>query len=424
MSTQTSSPSATLHGRWLLLARVVWVAAALLTVGVFAYIIPSEFARLQSPCTSTVSCNWILRLTAENARELEKLGFSADFFAAYFVSLEALFSVVVPIVIGTIIFWRRSDDRMAFLLSFILLTGWTGTTFPYHLLDLPHFWDVSAAVMVFVGEAAFVLFVYVFPDGHFVPRWTRWLWLVSIVGFAPFIFFPYSVLSLWQHPLLNALASAGLLATIVSVQVYRYKWVSNATQRQQTKWIVLGIVALAAGYCTFLLINFLRAGILVSLLGYTVGLLLFLVLWIAIVVAVLRYRLYDIDIFINRALVYGTLTVLLAGVYEGTIVLLQEAFRALTGQQSGLAIVASTLVIAALFTPFRRIIQAFIDRRFYRSKYDARKTLESFALKLRDETDLDALSDDLVGVVSETVQPAHASLWLRPETASKSQQGE
>jgi hypothetical protein len=138
---------------------------------------------------------------------------------------------------------------------------------------------------------------------------------------------------------------------------------------------------------------------------------------ISIGIAILRYRLYEIDTLINRTLVYGSLTVTLIVLYFGGIVVLQRIFISLTGQQSTLAVVASTLVIAALFNPLRRRIQSFIDRRFYRRKYDARKTLEAFSAKLRDEIDLIALSDDLVGVVAETMQPAHVSLWLRPPTA-------
>jgi hypothetical protein len=150
-----------------------------------------------------------------------------------------------------------------------------------------------------------------------------------------------------------------------------------------------------------------------------------LVAWggpIAIGVAILRYRLYDIDLLINRTLVYGALTTTLVGVYVSSVVVLQGLLRALTGQESQLAIVASTLVVAALFNWLRRRIQFFIDRRFYRNKYDAGKTLEAFSARLRNETDLDALSDDLVGVVGETMQPAHISLWLRPDTASKGKQ--
>ena len=136
-------------------------------------------------------------------------------------------------------------------------------------------------------------------------------------------------------------------------------------------------------------------------------------------IGVLRYRLYDIDIIINRALVYGALTAMLVALYFGGIVVLQRVFVFLTGQQSTLAVVASTLLIAALFTPLRRRIQGFIDRRFYRRKYGARKTLEAFSAKLRDETDLEALNNDLVGVVRETMQPAHVSLWLRPDPAQR-----
>jgi hypothetical protein len=140
---------------------------------------------------------------------------------------------------------------------------------------------------------------------------------------------------------------------------------------------------------------------------------------IAMGIAVTRYRLYEIDLIINRTLVYGSLTAMLVALYFVGIVLLQRVFVLLTGEQSTLAVVASTLLIAALFTPLRRRIQGFIDRRFYRRKYDTRKTLEAFSAQLRNETDLDALSGDLVSVVWETMQPAHVSLWLRPEPASK-----
>ena len=158
---------------------------------------------------------------------------------------------------------------------------------------------------------------------------------------------------------------------------------------------------------------------------FTLGLLedvvtlIFAGLPIAVGIAVLRYRLYNIDSIINRALIYGAITVMLAGVYLCCVVVLQYLFRALTGGDSQLVVVASTLAVAALFNPFRRRVQGFIDRRFYRSKYDARKTLEGFSTKLRDETDLVALRGALVGVVAETMQPAHASLWLRPDTAPK-----
>ncbi len=140
--------------------------------------------------------------------------------------------------------------------------------------------------------------------------------------------------------------------------------------------------------------------------------------------AILRYRLYEIDLIINRTLVYGPLTATLVALYFGAVVLLQRLFVALTGQKSTLAVVVSTLLIAALFNPLRHRMQGFIDRRFYRRKYDARKTLEAFSAKLRDETDLDALNNELVGVVRETMQPAHVSLWLRPELPQRGSEGQ
>jgi divalent metal cation (Fe/Co/Zn/Cd) transporter len=193
---------------------------------------------------------------------------------------------------------------------------------------------------------------------------------------------------------------------------------ASGVERQQLKWFALA-AALNGGLIVAdqLRLDRLLGDALWNLLAVTT----IAALYVAVGIAILRYRLYEIDIIINRTLVYGSLTALLAAVYFGGVTATQAIFGVLTGQeqQPQLAIVISTLVIAALFNPLRRRIQAFIDRRFYRKKYDAAKTLEAFSAKLRDETDLDALSDDLVGVVKETIQPAHVSLWLRPDTTSK-----
>jgi hypothetical protein len=212
--------------------------------------------------------------------------------------------------------------------------------------------------------------------------------------------------------------------------VLRYRR-SGSEEREQIKWIALagsfvGLMSLATVFSTLIFEPlFLGAtGTQPIWLGILqdVELLSFTGIPVAVGFAVLKYRLYDIDLLINRALVYGSLSATLALVYFGGIVVLQRLFVVLTGQQSTLAVVASTLLIAALFSPLRRRIQRFIDRRFYRKKYDARKTLEAFSTKLREGTDLDALSNDLVGVVRETMQPAHVSLWLRPDSSSEGQQ--
>ncbi len=223
-----------------------------------------------------------------------------------------------------------------------------------------------------------------------------------------------------------------MLASALSL-VLRYRR-SRGEEREQIKWIAfaasfVGVVYLIAMVASFihpseawstagsaLWLNFLTYAVLLSFTGVP----------IAVGFAVLKYRLYDIDLLINRTLVYGSLTALLALVYFGGVATTQAVFRALTGQeeQPQLAVVVSTLVIAALYNPLRRRLQSFVDRRFYRSKYDVRKTLEAFSAKLRDKTDLEALDRDLVGVVRETMRPAHVSLWLRPETPPRRSEGQ
>ena len=216
---------------------------------------------------------------------------------------------------------------------------------------------------------------------------------------------------------------ACILASAVSL-ILRYRH-SRGEVREQIKWIAL------AGSFVGLLLSIVLGVIIVAEVMRSIGgstplwfqgLLFVMVLSltavpVAIGFAVLRYRLYEIDIIINRALVYVTLTATLVALYFGGVVMLQRLFVVLTGQRSTLAVVASTLLIAALFNPLRRRIQSFIDRRFYRRKYDARKTLAAFNSRLREETDLDSLSEEVLGVVRETMQPEHASLWLRPQAA-------
>jgi hypothetical protein len=193
---------------------------------------------------------------------------------------------------------------------------------------------------------------------------------------------------------------------------------SQGQERQQMKWLTYAAATVVGMVLLTTLLEAANLVFLSEMAGLAADLLI-AGIPVGVGIAVLRYRLYDIDVVINRTLVYGSLTTTLVALYFVGIVVLQSVFVLLTGQRSTLAVVASTLLIAALFTPLRRRIQSFIDRRFYRRKYDARKTLEAFSTKLKNETDLEALSDDLVGVVRETMQPAHVSLWLRPETAPK-----
>jgi hypothetical protein len=192
--------------------------------------------------------------------------------------------------------------------------------------------------------------------------------------------------------------------------VGRYRRASGV-ERQQLKWFGLAAAFLAA----LIIPDLLGAD---RLLGDAVWNLLFVLafaaLYVGVGIAILRHRLYDIDVIINRTLVYSSLTAMLVGLYFGGVVVLQRVFVALAGQQSTLAVVASTLAIAALFNPLRRRVQTFVDRRFYRRKYDATRTLAAFNSRLREETDLDSLSGEVLGVVRETMQPEHASLWLRP----------
>jgi hypothetical protein len=291
-----------------------------------------------------------------------------------------------------------------------------------------------------------IYMILLFPDGKLPSRrWRPLAWFSGALIALICVTFPLSPGPLGEHPgysnplgqeWLSQFVDVGefvvlllplcILASALSL-IFRYRR-SGGEAREQIKWLAFAACFVGATYLGGLLARILfapeslKAGVpepsWVSLID-SLGSLIYASIPTAIGFAVLRYRLYDIDIIVNRALVYGSLTVTLVVVYLGGIISLQGLFRALTGQGSQLAIVATTLAIAAFFNPARRRIQAFIDRRFYRRKYDARKTLEAFSAKLRDETDLEALSEELARVVGETMQPAHVSIWLRPDEAPR-----
>jgi hypothetical protein len=281
-----------------------------------------------------------------------------------------------------------------------------------------------------------------FPNGKLPsPRWRAIGWLngfMAVAGSlaAAFLPGPSPFIAAIDNPFgveglrdikdlidgsLEAL-SYGVLGVAGLVSIYvRYRRGLGA-ERQQIKWLAYAGTVLLTGTILSYAGPESLSGSWLRQVGFALQVIGLVGLPVAIGIAIFKYRLYEIDLIINRTLVYGSLTATLVALYFGGTVLLQRFFVALTGEKSTLVVVASTLVIAALFTPLRRRIQAFIDRRFYRSKYDAAKTLETFSAKLKDETDLDSLSEDLVGVVTETMQPAYVSLWLRPDTPPKGDQ--
>jgi hypothetical protein len=347
-------------------------------------------------------------------------------------------------VVGAIIASRHPRNTLGWLFCSVGVTIGLNS----FVGDYAEFWLASGFGMSSLGETAawlsswlWILLVYfptsllllLFPDGRLPsPRWRPVAWGVAlgtaggVVGNAlkagplvdfPQIANPYGVDGpfVWVLGVAGSIVAAGsMVASAVSLIVRMRR--AGSEQRQQIKWLAYGGA---------MVVGTIFVGSLVILWSVPVSIVIMSVALLGLPVftgiAIVRYRLYDIDLLINRTLVYGSLTLMLALVYFGGVTATQALFQTLTGQQKlpQLAVVVSTLVIAALFNPLRHRIQSFIDRRFYRSKYDAATTLDTFSARLREETDLTTLSEELVGVVRETMQPEHVSLWLRPDTASE-----
>jgi hypothetical protein len=286
----------------------------------------------------------------------------------------------------------------------------------------------------------FVLLFLVFPEGWPQTRALRWftslVLFVIAYGTVLAAFSPGPIDAIGgavENPLgVEALGGVGtnsavgplesvlyVLGIVAAASLFGRMRRARGVQRQQIKWFAYATVVLVGGVVLDFTVSEATGVSWLGKIGFVLTMIGLAGMPMAIGIAVLRYRLYNIDRIINSTLVYGSLTAMLVALYFADIVLFQWIFVLLTGEESTLAVVASTLLIAALFNPLRRRVQSFIDRRFYRRKYDARKTLEAYSAKLKNETDLESLNNDLVGVVRETMQPAHVSLWLRPDTVPK-----
>ena len=403
-------PSSTrLSGRRLTAARIVWAVLVFGCLLVFALGMVERFGQPLNKDCQIVECNPI-DLSAEDLAVLPGMTESRSALAWAIVTVNLIWNLSY-LGAATLIVSRRSDDWIALPVSFSLIALGTVAFSPANSILLTAQLRVVPLVDVLenLGYITLLFLLLIFPDGRFIPRWTRWvtpLLFLFILGDNVFV--------------------AGLIMLLVYMvvsgysQIYRYRRASDAPGRQQTKWVAVGLASqlIVIGSWIFVAIQFpaeaptvARTTTLLVVLPAVV--ILGSLFPICVTVAILRYRLWDVDIVINRTLVYGTLTGVLIVVYLASVVLLQILFRGLAGQESPLAIVASTLVIAALFSPLRQRIQAVIDRRLYRRKYNAARTLEAFGTKVRDEVDLGELSGSLLEIVEQSVQPERVTLWLK-----------
>jgi hypothetical protein len=413
-----------MRGLGLLLARIAWIAVVVPIYILLIVTVPSYFAslhKLHSPSGQVFT----VQLTAADLPLLQSLGLSLDIYALIML-LSSLLLQICYAAVGIVLFWRRSDDRAALLTSFALMMlpfGFSDVT----LQTLPSDWLWLIPVVSALGNASLLSCGYVFPDGQFVPRWTRWLLLALLIYWLVVAIFPS-----WQidQSWFSLTLFLGFVVSTLLAQLYRYRYVSTPRQRQQTRWAIFGVVLAVAGNIVprllyYLVFSPLSHGsplafalevnlIMYSLLGipFTVG------------IAILSSHLWDIDVIINRTLVYVALTATLVLVYIILVFAMQLLLHDIISQawNSEVAIIGSTLAIAALFQPLRHHFQQVIDRHFYRQKYNAARTLATLSATLRDEVDLNQLSEQLRAVVEETVQPTHVSLWLRGfEQPKKSQ---
>jgi signal transduction histidine kinase len=423
-SSRSSAWNTILGNRGLFLARAGWLAVAALTVSLFAVSIPVEFAQLQLGCP-TPACASTGGVTPVEASLLGDLGLSLDFFAIYGVALEVIFASVF-VTVAALIFWLKSSDKVALFISLALLLFGTATQ-PYAmhaLVEAQPAWGQLVDGLHFLGSASFSLFLFIFPDGHFVPRWTRWMALVWIAWLLPRYWFPDwppSGSDTWlAWP--NLMVWLGSLGSAIYGQIFRYRRVSNWVQQQQTKWVVFGI---AVGLASFIIVNIvISATVPVPTLASDLATLMvgaalmngaLLLIPLSIGIAVLRYHLFDIDILINRTLVYGALTISVVGIYVLVVGYLSALFRAAGGQGQLAISVLATGLVALLFQPLRNRLQRGINRLMYGERDDPYAVLSRLGQRLEATLAPEAVLPTIVETVKESLKLPYAAITLKQD---------
>jgi hypothetical protein len=411
------APTPRPSGSRLIFVCALWFVLAGVMIGLFIAAVPVRFSQLLT--VTPLGDNALVVLSQSEAAALQQHNIPVVLYALYFISLEVSFAAVFCLF-GGLLFLRRSAELLAMFAALALIS--VGVLIPgtLRVLDTPTSGlEYLVHLVQVLGWISFFTSFHIFPDARFVPGWTRFLLIPFMLWGVVWIFVPAANAFNWPLPI--ALLAFGAVSLIgVLAQIYRYVRVSTLVERQQTKWVLLGFAGATLGTVIFatpgVVWSFLNSPGLPRVIYHMVGIAFFavsmLLIPVTIETSVRRYRLWAIDPLINRVLVYSLLTVGLALFYGVCVVLLQQAFRSVTGAGDDLAVVVSTLAIAALSSPLRRRIQDSIDRRFYRQKYDAARILADFGATIRVQVDLDELSDSLLSVVNQTIQPTHASLWL------------
>jgi hypothetical protein len=405
-----------LNGPALPVTQTAWLVVTVAVIVLLMIGLPALYGQLSTICdTADVICEELGRPTAEQARQLMAAGQTLERYAAFIVFAEVLM-LAIWIGTGIVIFLLRRNDWMAMLVSLMLIVfssatfisgAFSAAAFEYSILSVP------IALLSILGELLIAAFFLLFPNGRPIPR--RLWWIVPFRGIAAALDYIPAYTSLPASELLSTILLLPVVILFVGVQVYRYRRHSTERERYQTRWVVFGVVVGLGSFVVVALVTMVTGfwQSIWSILAWTFMNLIATIIPVTFAIAILRANLWDIDVVIRRTTVYALLTALLALVYFGSVVVLQRLLSPITGESTA-AVVLSTLFIAALFLPLRRRVQDVIDRRFYRRKYDAEKVLNQFAATVRDETDLDELTAELVRVIQETMQPEHVSVWLKP----------